>query len=100
MSGWTEERVAELRRLWAEGWSAGNIAKRLGGFEHTRDGGRRAVMGKANRLGLLGNRGKGFNRPRRAPWQELGRGAPRSLAPISHEDFGAGNVDPDFEEFG
>ncbi|HEV7694239.1 MAG TPA: GcrA family cell cycle regulator, partial [Hyphomonadaceae bacterium] len=28
--GWTEERVAELKKLWAEGHSASQIAKRLG----------------------------------------------------------------------
>ena len=29
--GWTEERVATLRKLWAEGLSASQIAKQLGG---------------------------------------------------------------------
>lgn len=43
---WTEERVAELRRLWAEGRSATEIAKSLGGITRAR------VTGKAHRLGL------------------------------------------------
>ncbi len=43
---WTEERVERLSELWAAGWSARQIADRLGGIT------RNAVIGKANRLGL------------------------------------------------
>jgi len=43
--GWTEERVAELKKLWAEGHSASQIAKRLGSVT------RNAVIGKVHRLG-------------------------------------------------
>ena len=46
--GWTEERVAELKKLWAEGHSASQIAKRLGAVT------RNAVIGKVHRLGLSG----------------------------------------------
>ena len=46
--GWTEERVALLKRLWADGFSASQIAGRLG--EVTRN----AVIGKVHRLGLAG----------------------------------------------
>jgi GcrA cell cycle regulator len=46
--GWTEERVGELKRLWVEGHSASQIAKRLGGVT------RNAVIGKVHRLGLSG----------------------------------------------
>jgi GcrA cell cycle regulator len=46
--GWTEERVAQLRKLWAEGLSASQIAKQLGGVT------RNAVIGKVHRLGLAG----------------------------------------------
>ncbi|MBL8531949.1 MAG: GcrA cell cycle regulator, partial [Hyphomonadaceae bacterium] len=46
--GWTEERVALLRKLWAEGLSASQIAKQLGGVT------RNAVIGKVHRLGLAG----------------------------------------------
>ena len=46
--GWTEERVATLRKLWAEGLSASQIAKQLGSVT------RNAVIGKVHRLGLAG----------------------------------------------
>lgn len=45
---WTEERVALLTKLWAEGLSASQVAKQLG--EVTRN----AVIGKVHRLGLSG----------------------------------------------
>ena len=45
---WTEERVALLRKLWAEGLSASQIAKQLTGVT------RNAVIGKVHRLGLAG----------------------------------------------
>lgn len=46
--GWTEERVSTLKNLWAEGLSASQIAKQLGGVT------RNAVIGKVHRLGLAG----------------------------------------------
>ena len=46
--GWTDERVEQLKRLWAEGLSASQIAGRLGGVT------RNAVIGKVHRLGLAG----------------------------------------------
>ena len=45
---WTEERVEELKKLWAEGHSASQIAARMGGVT------RNAVIGKVHRLGLSG----------------------------------------------
>ena len=45
---WTEERVELLKKLWAEGLSASQIATRLGGVT------RNAVIGKVHRLGLSG----------------------------------------------
>ncbi|MEO0327614.1 MAG: GcrA family cell cycle regulator [Pseudomonadota bacterium] len=45
---WTEERVAILSKLWADGLSASNIAAELGGVT------RNAVIGKVHRLGLSG----------------------------------------------
>lgn len=48
MSTWTDERVAELRRLWGDGMSASQIAAALGAVS------RNAVIGKAHRLGLSG----------------------------------------------
>ena len=46
--GWTDERVALLKKLWLEGLSASQIAKQLGGVT------RNAVIGKVHRLGLSG----------------------------------------------
>ncbi|MGB0661090.1 MAG: GcrA family cell cycle regulator [Mangrovicoccus sp.] len=43
---WTEERVEILKKMWAEGQSASQIAKELGGVT------RNAVIGKVHRLGL------------------------------------------------
>ncbi len=43
---WTVERVDELTRMWAEGYSARQIAEMLGGVT------RNAVIGKAHRLNL------------------------------------------------
>jgi GcrA cell cycle regulator len=43
---WTDERVEKLQEMWAEGMSAAQIAKTLGGVT------RNAVIGKVHRLGL------------------------------------------------
>lgn len=43
---WTDDRVAELRRLWEAGWSCSQIAAELGGVT------RNAVIGKVHRLEL------------------------------------------------
>ncbi len=45
---WTEDRVAILSKLWAEGLSASQVAAQLGGVT------RNAVIGKVHRLGLSG----------------------------------------------
>ena len=44
-SVWTEERIAELARLWQEGLSTSEIGRRLGLTKN-------AVVGKAHRLAL------------------------------------------------
>jgi GcrA cell cycle regulator len=46
--GWTDERVELLKKLWADGLSASQIAAELGGVT------RNAVIGKVHRLGLSG----------------------------------------------
>lgn len=46
--GWTPERTDRLKTLWAEGYSASQIAAQLGGV--TRNG----VISKVHRLGLNG----------------------------------------------
>ena len=61
---WTDERVARLAKLWAEGLSASQIAADLGGVT------RNAVIGKVHRLGLSGRAkpaGKSTSGPRRKP---------------------------------
>lgn len=45
---WTDDRVELLKKLWAEGLSASQIANQLGGVT------RNAVIGKVHRLGLSG----------------------------------------------
>ncbi len=45
---WTDDRVDVLKKLWAEGHSASQIARQLGGVT------RNAVIGKVHRLGLSG----------------------------------------------
>ena len=47
-SGWTQERVDLMAKLWKDGLSASDIASRLGGVT------RCAVIGKVHRLGLSG----------------------------------------------
>jgi len=60
---WTDERVELLKKLWADGLSASQIAGRLGGVT------RNAVIGKVHRLGLSGRATSSRSsspRPRRA----------------------------------
>jgi len=56
--GWTEERVALLTKLWADGLSASQIAAELGGIT------RNAVIGKVHRLGLSGRAKSPSSAPR------------------------------------
>ena len=44
---WTEERIVELRRLWDEGLTTGEIGRRIGVSKN-------AVIGKSHRLNLTG----------------------------------------------
>jgi GcrA cell cycle regulator len=100
--GWNEERVALLRKLWAEGLSASQIAKQLGGVT------RNAVIGKVHRLGLAGRAtpSRPAKRPVRAARPRvMGPSAPRlrppssiphvvipDLEPLTFEDGKAANV--------
>ncbi|MGI8705509.1 MAG: GcrA family cell cycle regulator [Sphingomicrobium sp.] len=43
---WTDERIERLKKMWADGATASEIADKLGGVS------RNAVIGKAHRLGL------------------------------------------------
>jgi GcrA cell cycle regulator len=56
---WTEERVAELSRLWESGYSASAIGKLLGVSKN-------AVVGKAHRM-RLSSRPSPIKREQRAP---------------------------------
>jgi GcrA cell cycle regulator len=76
--GWTDERVALLRKLWAEGLSASQIAIQLGGVT------RNAVIGKVHRLGLAGRAtpSRPAKRPvRTARPRVIGPSAPRMRMP-------------------
>src|SRR5262252_3759409 len=81
--GWTEERVALLKKLWLEGLSASQIAKQLGGVT------RNAVIGKVHRLGLSGRATPSqpprpaFKTPRPPrPATSSSSLAPRRMAPV------------------
>ncbi len=63
---WTEERVETLKKMWAEGQSASQIAKELGGVT------RNAVIGKVHRLGLSNRtNGSGPVRPDEAEIEDI-----------------------------
>src|SRR2546423_15305097 len=55
---WTDERVELLKKLWADGLSASQIAAELGGIT------RNAVIGKVHRLGLSGRAKSPSSAPR------------------------------------
>lgn len=54
---WTDERVETLKKMWADGQSASQIAKELGGVT------RNAVIGKVHRLGLSNRVGGAPGKP-------------------------------------
>ena len=81
VTGWSDDRVELLSKLWGEGLSASQIAAALGGGVT-----RNAVIGKVHRLGLSGRAKPGAGaaarpakaRPTAAPAQlEGGRTPPR-----------------------
>jgi GcrA cell cycle regulator len=82
---WTDERVELLKKLWADGLSASQIAGELGGIT------RNAVIGKVHRLGLSG-RAKSTSsatpRPRKTRSSghilRIGRGAIRGNTALAH----------------
>lgn len=73
--GWTDDRVATLKKLWLEGLSATQIAKQLRGVT------RNAVIGKVTRLGLATKDGRERQKPS-APATTRGFGIPRAAAPL------------------
>ena len=105
---WTDERVETLKKMWAEGQSASQIAKELGGVT------RNAVIGKVHRLGLSNRVGPGSGRDdaddaeavptpaaplrpepaARAPAPETPRAAPERAAPVAAPPASGGTVTP------
>ncbi|MFC3570023.1 GcrA family cell cycle regulator, partial [Paracoccus simplex] len=72
---WTDERVETLKRMWAEGQSASQIAKELGGVT------RNAVIGKVHRLGLSNRSEEGEAAAAAAPVAEARPAAPAAAPP-------------------
>ncbi|MEY4695717.1 MAG: hypothetical protein RIT14_145 [Pseudomonadota bacterium] len=107
---WTDERVETLKRMWAEGQSASQIAKELGGVT------RNAVIGKVHRLGLSNRVTGGKDEeeaeaplaaapaarpeprpdpgPRAEPAPQAARPAPERPAPVAAAPAAPGNVMP------
>lgn len=87
---WTDERVETLKRMWAEGASASQIAKELGQVT------RNAVIGKVHRLGLSnrvapggrGEEGEAAEEPPAAavPEPAAAAPAPRAEPPAEPEE--------------
>ena len=67
---WTDERVELLKKLWAEGLSASQIAAQLGGVS------RNAVIGKVHRL-KLSSRGRATASPARQKKPARAAAAPK-----------------------
>jgi len=89
--GWTEERVTSLRKLWADGLSASQIAKQLGGVT------RNAVIGKVHRLGLAARAtpSRPTKRPVRAARPRvMSPTAPRLRAPTAVPTVPAVHLEP------
>jgi GcrA cell cycle regulator len=79
--GWTDERVATLKKLWLDGLSASQIAKQLGGVT------RNAVIGKVHRLGLSGRAAP--SQPSRPVFK-----APRPARPATPQTIPRRTVEP------
>ena len=73
---WSDERVELLKQFWADGLSASQIAKKLGGVT------RNAVIGKVHRLGLSGRATPARPERGRAPIRTL-RPAPLEVEPAA-----------------
>ncbi len=75
-TGWTDDRVATLAKLWGEGLSASQIAAALGGGVT-----RNAVIGKVHRLGLSGRVKAGAPAPQRPAKPKLIQATPPADEP-------------------
>jgi GcrA cell cycle regulator len=87
---WNEERVELLKKLWADGLSASQIAGRLGGVT------RNAVIGKVHRLGLSGRATTSRSSAPRVRRTHVPR-APRQ-AQVIYATRGATALQPRYEE--
>jgi len=79
---WTDERVETLKKMWAEGQSASQIAKELGGVT------RNAVIGKVHRLGLsnrVGGKEEGEAEAPAAPVAPVATAPRAEPAPVAAE---------------
>ena len=88
---WTEERVEMLKKLWAEGLSASQVAKQLGGVT------RNAVIGKVHRLGLSGRATPSRPARPRAPTPRTlthVRGRPDPLVATSADEIEEAEIAP------
>jgi GcrA cell cycle regulator len=79
---WTDERIERLKKMWAQGATASQIADELGGVS------RNAVIGKAHRLGLeqrpspvKPGEEKETKKPAAAPAASAPKSAPKAEAP-------------------
>ncbi len=92
--GWTDERVELLKKLWADGLSASQIAKQLGGVT------RNAVIGKVHRLGLSGRAAPSqparpaFKAPRAPRAAVAAPAAPRRVEPVAPAPVAASPTPP------
>jgi GcrA cell cycle regulator len=78
LMNWTDERVELLKKLWAEGLSASQIAAQLGGVS------RNAVIGKVHRL-KLSARGRAAGAPTRQKKAAAAPGSGASSAPARRQ---------------
>lgn len=78
---WTDERVELLKKMWAEGNSASQIAKELGSVT------RNAVIGKVHRLGLSSRNGDtaSAEAPAAPAAAAAAPEAPRTKAPVPEQ---------------
>ena len=87
---WTDERVARVSKLWADGLSASQIATELGGVT------RNAVIGKVHRLGLSGRAKSsgGGAKARRTPTSSTPRKKPTYSRPRASSSGSAARSAP------
>ncbi|MEM9704858.1 MAG: GcrA family cell cycle regulator [Pseudomonadota bacterium] len=83
---WDDERVEQLKKLWAEGLSASQIANKMGGVT------RNAVIGKVHRLGLSGRATPS------APQRGRSYGAPEDTYEVEEETSAVEASEPPVEQ--